>query len=402
MDRRTEYESQVPAAARLQVPTGLQSPAAYTTTPLGMDPKPVTPVPSFTPSIPSPVMTPVEKPAPTAIPQGAMQSLVPEKTAKSDKPEKPVRTKPKNPNDLEDYSYTLSAAELARVRKEQPTASPTVSVENTAVPLSWEEYDRLTPDQRAAVDMNGLLVEARQVDLKADLKTFPNLYSDADLKQYQIDVESIFGKGGGSDTIGFQTVALLKRIDFKAVGQDLDEFLSLERSVSAKDLKDFSFSTEDMKALNTFTPEASVVPAQYDSVRSDANLAAVDTALIQSALAAYKTNIDTAQPRPWSIQASLGIPQAGTMVIPEGGGRKFDEKSFEFQFDTAVNEAYGFLQQHPDEAGLAAIFQDFKDRNWEPENQQRFWNYIDTRSQNEVQTLGSETAKQIRDALGWK
>jgi hypothetical protein len=202
--------------------------------------------------------------------------------------------------------------------------------------------------------------------------------------------------------MGFQTVALLKRLDFQAIGQDLDEFLSLERAVSTKDLKNFTFSDKDMKALNAYSPEQSTAPTQYASVRTDENMKAIDTALIQSALNTYKTNLSEKKPNGWSFQSSLGIPLAAPMMIPDGYFQMLDEKSPQFQLDKALDDAYAWLQAHPDETGLAAIFQDFTDRNWEPENQQRLWDYVNDRSLRETRTLDDGAAKNIRAALGWK
>jgi hypothetical protein len=392
--KRPEYGAQVPS---VPAPGLVLSSPTYSTAPLGSPPKASSPIPSYFTSIPAVTQEVPEPtlPTPSLVPRGAAPTT---ETEKPRNPKKPARTGPKDDGQLEDYSYTRSAAELARVRKERPSASAEVSVENTATPLSWEAYDKLSLDQRAAVDMNGLLVQAREVDLKQDPKFF-----DADeLKQYQIDVESIFGKGGGSDTIGFQTVALLKRIDFKAIGQDLDEFLSLERAVSAKDLKDFTFSDKDLKALNAYTPEQSVAPTQYANVRTDANMEALDTALIQSALSAYKTNLAEKKPRGWDIQASLGIPMSAPMMTPNGYFQTLNEDSDQFKLDRNLDDAYIYLQAHPDETGLAAIFQDFKDRNWEPEIQQKLWDYVNDRTLRETQTLGDETAQRIRTALGWK
>jgi hypothetical protein len=304
---------------------------------------------------------------------------------------------PKRPGDkrqLLDYEYELSAPELQRVRQENPAARGTIKVtDNTATPLSWEEYDKLSGDQRAAVDFNTLLVQAREIDLKTD----PKWYSDADKAQYAKDVEAIFGPMGGSDTLGVKTVELLKKIDFKAVGQDLDEFLSLERAVSAKELKNFEFSKADLKELENvkvgppgapgtsapaqsreeqlgLTPaaggprldvtpdgkpyvdpakeakEAEAVAAQeqqtiYKALRTPENMAAVDTAAITAALKAYKGVITTGGGGVWDPAAALGPlqPSGAMMTMPVGYGRLGESangKTTKLQVDTAIEELY--------------------------------------------------------------
>ena len=317
-------------------------------------------------------------------------------------------SRPKRPGDrreLQDYSYTLSIPERLRVQQENPKASDVVTTEgDTATPLSWEEYDKLSGDQRAAVDFNTMLVQAREVDLAADEKW----YSDSEKAQYAKDVAEMFGPLGGSDKLGIKTVELLKKIDFKAVGQDLDEFLSLERAVTSKELKNFSFSKKALKELSNFSITVQAKPqeeavAEYMAARTNENMAAVDTAAIKAALDAYKNTITSGGAGVWDPAVALGPlqPSAAMMTMPAGYGRaSSDGKALEF--DRVLESAYDALRANPNETGLAAVIDHMNSKNWADDKRQELWDYINDRTLRETQYLNDSVAQEIRAALGWK
>jgi hypothetical protein len=108
--------------------------------------------------------------------------------------------------------------------------------------MSWDEYNKLLPEQRRAVDFNTLLVQAREKDLKHQ-----DSYqaSETEKAAYEDEVTKMFGEGHGSETFAPETLAVLKQIDFKTSGtDDLDNFLSLKSSISAKELKDFQLQPD--------------------------------------------------------------------------------------------------------------------------------------------------------------
>jgi hypothetical protein len=341
------------------------------------------------------------------VPHSALQPETAKIVATPEK-EKQKKRKPEGKGrDLENYSYNLSMPELARVRQENPSASKTVARDDDrAVPLSWEEYNDLSKQQRAAVDFNTLLVQAREVDLKTD----PKFFSPAEKAQYDKDVKAMFGELGGSETIGYHTVELLKKIDFTAVGQDLDEFLSLERAISTDELKNFKFSKDEVQQMGSFSIGALMDPAKavadYTAARTPANIAAINTDAIKKTLSAYKGVLTKGGANAWNIESALGISMPMPMMAPAGYGRdpvkRKGETTSKFQVDAAIEELYGTLSAYPTEQGLAAIFQDFKQWDWTPEEQQQFWDYTNDRSLREIQYLDNATARQIRDALGWK
>jgi hypothetical protein len=301
--------------------------------------------------------------------------------------------------DLADYSYDLSDAELNRVREENPKAGGTKTAKDmVAVPLSWDEYNKLSDSQRGAIDWNTLLVEAREKDLN-----FLRTSTDKVIQQQGTDVASIFGEGGNSDTLAINTVNLLKKINFTAVGQDLDEFLSLDRAFTKGEVKRLKLSKDEKQVLSAFASGTPVNPEEYAGVRTAENIAAIDTSLIQSALDAYKAKLTTFQPNSWNIQAALGtIGKFPQSRIAPGYGRG-TEDSYERKVDIALNEAYNDLLASPNDQGLAVLYKDtFERLNWTKEDQQMLWDFIDNRTRNEIQYANDPRAKALREALGWK
>lgn len=101
--------------------------------------------------------------------------------------------------------------------------------------MTWEDYQALSDQQRAAVDFNTALARAVRNDLRhqddyASVEATPRL-------AYDTDVERMFGEDGGSTRYAPQTVALLKQIGFTDDGADLDQFLNLRAAITDKDLK---------------------------------------------------------------------------------------------------------------------------------------------------------------------
>jgi len=327
---------------------------------------------------------------------------------------------------LTDYEYKVNQPELQRLRENNPTAADTIMTEVEAAPLTWEAYDKLTPDQRAAVDFNSLLVEAREKDLQPW-----EPMSSEEFTQYGKDVREMFGEKGGSRRVAPATVALLKRIDFKAVGQDLDEFLSLERAISVDELGDFSFSKDEVAQLTAFDSEnpgstvetgitktgAYLPPAvreslksvpqkpgdNYASVRTEQNLAAIDTALIKGALDAYKARLAAFEGAPWSITANLGVQQEFKPAeMPAGYVRTDNPMDYRGQLSIAYEDAYNLLRGNPNEQGLAALYADFDERQWTEEDKAGLWTYLNDRTRNELDYMGDKDAQMVRDILGWE
>ena len=100
--------------------------------------------------------------------------------------------------------------------------------------MTWEQYQALDPDQRAAVDFNTLLIKAREKDLNTDYQP-----SEEQRTAYHDKMVSIMGEGNGSRTFAPETLQLLDQINFEGHGEDFDSFLSLKNAINAHELKDF-------------------------------------------------------------------------------------------------------------------------------------------------------------------
>lgn len=332
---------------------------------------------------------------------------------------------------LTEYEYKVNAPELQRLRENDPKAADTIMTEVTSAPMTWEAYDALTPDQRAAVDFNTLLIEAREKDLAPK-----EPMTASEWIEYGNDVRSMFGEQGGSRRSAPNTVALLKSIDFKAVGQDLDEFLSMERGISVDELANFSFSADDVAQLSAFDAadisdlgtttvtgvtetgaklppavreamEKGAPPVQpgedYASVRTAQNLAAIDTALIQGALDAYKQRLASGTTAPWSIEAALGTKQDyKPSEMPLGYVVSDNPMDYRAQLSIAFDDVYNLLRGNPNQDGLDAMFADFTARNWTEQDKQELWAYLDDRTRRELTYMDDQDAQLIRNILGWK
>lgn len=104
-------------------------------------------------------------------------------------------------------------------------------------PMSWDDYEALTDQQRSAVDFNTMLTQAVARDRKTQDSLQP---SDFQRQVYDASVEDMFGEDGGSKLYAPETMAVLKQIQFKDNAADLDDFLKLKVAVTSADLKDWN------------------------------------------------------------------------------------------------------------------------------------------------------------------
>ena len=131
--------------------------------------------------------------------------------------------------------------------------------------LTWDEYNKLSDDQRRIADLNKLLVRSREDDLDRE-----GSMNEVQKARYYANVASVFGPGGTqSKTVAPRTVDLLASIDYNAVGKDLDDFLSLKEGISVKEQKK---GDADMTAANAVRTRAEAAfaekPDQYWNLNS--------------------------------------------------------------------------------------------------------------------------------------
>jgi hypothetical protein len=175
----------------------------------------------------------------------------------------------------------LSALNFGEAQPLERISDPTYSRS-----LTWEEYDKLSDADRAVVDFNGDFLEARAKDFE-NKETYAKTATPEQRAKYDEDISRIFGGMSGSETYAPNVLSLLKSVDFEAVGQDLDEYLNLDRLVSADEM---ALPDNDLKPKNYSGEFELGVPrdsAKYEEVRAPENLQALDRVLTEQ----YATQI---------------------------------------------------------------------------------------------------------------
>jgi hypothetical protein len=302
--------------------------------------------------------------------------------------------------ELKQHDYKLTNEEWDRMQGEYASmrgqlsgySPPAVSLNETmplmkrgeqeAAPLTWEAYEALSDDQRAAVDFNTLLIEAREKDLSK-----PVTLDAAGRTEYDQKVEKLFGVGRGSDVVAQSTVDLLSQLDMNLVGQDLDEFLSLDRAIDTTELKDFKFSDRDLKTLDDLVNKDAT--ESYAQVRSATNLGALDTAAVQKAQALLKSA--AADPNRMTSEFGLGLlnPTATPSLGLGGEGTLWSNPA-----DAQKNQWFQLAMQalsNPETAAQVGIPADVDTMSWlledmdltdwfTPEDKQTFLNFVQAES----------------------
>lgn len=311
--------------------------------------------------------------------------------------------------DLHEHDYTISSDEWDRIQNTYSTpgagaagySKPADANLNQNMPLmqlgeqesaalTWEAYDALSSDQKAAVDFNTLLIPAREEDLGKS-----QFLNEADRATYDAKVTELFGEGGGSDVLAPATVDLLSQLDMNFVGQDLDEYLSLDRGISSTELMDFKFSDKDAKTLGELADGAA--GPTYEEVRAPENIAAIDTAAIQKGQQLIKTALANPEALTYDFNSLMFGPSAEIQLAgqpPIGFGTETTQWSN--PDEAALNSWYQkglstLGAADPTQFGVPAgadpmsyLLADMEQNGGGPEDQQKFLDYI----ANQVSLIG--------------
>lgn len=277
------------------------------------------------------------------------------------KPNRPQQTDdtwskmPQNQRDqlklLDTYSYTMTPFEESRLREKEgddfpalpytgytnapqnggsrytPPVPPEISatgVERIADPvysqaLTWEEYDKLSDADRAVVDFNSDFLSARAKDFE-NKETYKKTTTPEQKAKYEEDLNTIFGGRGGSETYAPNVLSLLKSVDFDAVGQDIDEYLNLERLITADEMKAPRSTAKPVEYGNSFAPDIAVDKAKYAEVRAPENLAALDQALTSQYAAKITKVMQDGYLRLKDVQSSMESSRSGQTLSYGGVG----------------------------------------------------------------------------------
>lgn len=333
-------------------------------------------------------------------------------------------------SDLQPYKYELSRSQIDSLKdlyanregyrnpdKVDPDSAVS-KVQKTQVEeaeLTWDAYDALTPDQRKAVDFTGMLVEAREKDLELPL---PSPITAEKREEYDAKVADMFGEDGGSKTFAPHVVDLLSQIDFKAVGADLDEFLSLERGFSPKDLKNFSIvdkeivqgvaapdETQMLRANNPYMPKDETATgfkySNFEELQSPENQLAIQSALAGNFGDVLEDKMKSAGL--WDVRSTWQQINPGSLDkkelrdVPLGWGygvRDAGDAEQGMTWDKWYNNLAQSLKDK--EQDIDWVWEDMKNYAFTDKDKQYFYQWVDNLTRMQLD-YGFNTDAQTRD-----
>lgn len=256
-------------------------------------------------------------------------------------------------------------------------ALPLMHMEPTeSAALTWEAYDSLGDQQKAAVDWNTLLIDAREKDFSDSVE----VATPEQKAKYDSEVERLFGAGGGSARYAPNTMNLLAELDVVQLGQDLDEYLSLDRALDDTQIANFKFTDRDIATLNKLAGGDKEVKQSYAAARSGDNMAPINSANVQAAA----EKIKTALANPTAITASFdtlmfGSPEEG--AVPLGFGDSTTDQAFQTALSVLGAEDVTQFGVPADVDPLAFLLDDLRLQGADEQTQSKFLEYVGQQSQ---------------------
>lgn len=329
--------------------------------------------------------------------------------------------------ELTPYDYRVSDDEARKIldtyapdAKGDPAKITEQRVEGArqVVPLTVAAYNKLTPEQKAAVDFSTALVEAREKDLMGGWMIRVAPEEEAGKRK------SMFGDDAPTGGYPEHTMKLLEKIGYKAPGTNLSDFLSLDMAITADELKDLKLpkgidfsttGTESEWAAEAGRHQGIVKDsikqqndAGYGKVRSAENLAMIELDVIRRAseVLAQARNSNTA--RSWSPAATatnwLGSGMRGER-IPFGWGTSEDRSKFttdakERTKDGNFRFIFDVLMKDPSKTKVAesdAFWARLKETGYDEKDIDQLFEYLDQRTRAMIAN-GEKVAKGQNDA----
>lgn len=253
--------------------------------------------------------------------------------------------------------------------------------------MTWERYNALSDIQRAAIDFNTMLVEARNKDLRTDYET----PTADEQKKYDETVERIFGADGGSETFAPETVAALESIDLVAKGQDLDDFLGLKVAITPKDLKalgkpveapDLSDPTPLFTGLTT--DQSQQVDQRTETLQLQERLAA-RTAAMTRQMAEANQMLQNFRASASAARDPLALSFGGTENdLPASPGFGPSDPTGNMNLDDFIRQQFTLLtQKNVDPENVFADITNASSKSSAPEKERRaFVRYVDDMTRN--------------------
>ena len=350
-----------------------------------------------------------------------------------------------------DFDYGLNEQQIKNLEDlyrdmpgYEPPSEDTVSSirvmaeKNELAPVTWKQWDKMTPDQRKAATWNTQLWKATQKDIKLAGKRAEQNWTPEEQQQYDERVTAIFGEDGGSEVRAINTLKFLEEIDFTAVGQDLDEYLAGDRLITAEEMKDFKVGTSEplapeiktsasqsvtpragypgsMSPVGPSTPEITTEIQNYEQLRSSANLASLDASAVRALDTALRERMSAWDTMGWNVPSTLGIKKMTPDDFPMGysnpGVRGVEPDSYLADKEAWFKDMW-FNLNDPDqklEDALNDIQLSMKVGEFGPELQQEVWDWIDKRTRwhaeygqpNDTE-FPLRDPNEVRKALGWE
>lgn len=331
--------------------------------------------------------------------------------------------------DLKGYDYQLTNDEWAMLQntaegakgyarsKSAAGAPPTARSQSLrAVPMTWDAYNALSDQQRKAVDYNTLLVEARQKDIG---QQNPGAAA-GNPTEYGEKVKRIFGEGGGSARPAANTVNLLDKIGLEAKGQDLDEFLSLDRAITLDELQEFKFSEGEVVGLTGGgTPKVhhggKAAPApglkkerdsNFGEVRNLENTGRIETSAIDKAGAFIEGLMNDPNAKLWDFKSTTSTGLTGqrppASEIPFGFGLLGERTGDDEVKEQTYRLAYEYLTNRGN-TDLEAFWAELSALEFTDEDVQDLWEVIDRRSRADATADGDPSFRsgaEVREFAG--
>lgn len=312
--------------------------------------------------------------------------------------------------------------------------------QNELAPVTWKQWDKMTPDERKATTYNTQLWKATQRDIRRAPARSQQDWSPDRQEKYDERVKNIFGENGGSEVRAINTLKLLEEINFTAVGQDLDEFLAGERFITAEELKDIRLgSAEPVQGEEKTTTTRSTLPfsigpvnpvskppdrdsdvttteiTNYQDIRSTENLAKLDAAAVRAVDDTIRERMSSAETMGWNVSSTLSSKKRKIDIadVPLGYSspqrRGLNPESPEAQKEEWFNLMW--VNLNDPEQKVSDVIKDIQANmqkgQFEPELQQEVWDWIDRRTAlhtefGQPNDLTLRDPLEIRKALGWE
>lgn len=285
-----------------------------------------------------------------------------------------------------------------------PRERPEVEVKGVrSAPMTVEAYNKLSKDQRAAVDFNTALVEAREKDLASGwmIRIAPD---EAKQGQYDAAQKGMFGEDATTGGYAENVTNLLKKVEYSAPGTSLTDFLSLDMAIDTNELKDLklpkntSFATPTVTDSSTSgSPRRDAFGGQpkdaftgaadndYAKTRSAENLAMIQLDTIRRAGEVLQQRKASWSPAASALQA-LGMPVSSN-EIPFGWGTPETDRSMfspkDQTKDQNFNKVFETLLNDSSKTKIAeskAFWGQLKQLGYNEKDIDELFNYLDQRT----------------------